>query len=107
MSPEKFIDSSCSHTHYTLAPCSVFHLHVLLSVSVLQLSCNQLSPYIHTVLAYLTPILLRSGAGIAGAQSIQANVHATQPVAKFATPKQQREMLPKLISGEWRVCIGV
>lgn len=48
-----------------------------------------------------------SGAGMAGAQSIHANVYATQPVAKFATPEQRSVMLPKLISGEWRTCFGV
>ena len=49
----------------------------------------------------------QSGAGIAGAQSIHANVYATQPVAKFATQEQRERMLPKLISGEWRACFGV
>ena len=49
----------------------------------------------------------QSGAGMAGAQSIHANVYATQPVAKFATEEQRRRMLPKLISGEWRTCFGV
>ena len=49
----------------------------------------------------------QSGAGISGAQSIHANVYATQPVAKFATPEQRRQMLPRLISGEWRACFGV
>ncbi|MCJ1473662.1 hypothetical protein MMC13_002313 [Lambiella insularis] len=49
----------------------------------------------------------QSGAGIAGAQSIHANVYATQPVAKFATDNQKRSMLPKLISGQWRACFGV
>jgi len=48
-----------------------------------------------------------SGAGIAGAQSIHANVYATQPVAKFATPEQRQRMLPRLIGGEWRACFGV
>jgi acyl-CoA dehydrogenase len=48
-----------------------------------------------------------SGAGMAGAQSIHANVYATQPVAKFATEEQLQRMLPKLISGEWRACFGV
>ncbi|TIA50053.1 acyl-CoA dehydrogenase [Aureobasidium pullulans] len=48
-----------------------------------------------------------SGAGMAGAQSIHANVYATQPVAKFATEEQLNRMLPKLISGEWRACFGV
>ncbi|KAI9645614.1 hypothetical protein NHQ30_006356 [Ciborinia camelliae] len=48
-----------------------------------------------------------SGAGMAGAQSIHANVYATQPVAKFATPTQRQRMLPKLIDGTWRACFGV
>lgn len=48
-----------------------------------------------------------SGAGMAGAQSIHANVYATQPVAKFATEEQLNRMLPKLISGDWRACFGV
>lgn len=48
-----------------------------------------------------------SGAGMAGAQSIHANVYATQPVAKFGTEEQLQRMLPKLISGEWRACFGV
>ncbi|KAF2436361.1 acyl-CoA dehydrogenase NM domain-like protein [Tothia fuscella] len=51
--------------------------------------------------------IAESGAGIAGAQSIHANVYATQPVAKFATPEQRQEFLPKLIKGEWRCCFGV
>jgi acyl-CoA dehydrogenase len=48
-----------------------------------------------------------SGAGMAGAQSIHANVYATQPVAKFATQEQLQYMLPNIISGEVRVCFGV
>lgn len=48
-----------------------------------------------------------SGAGMAGAQSIHANVYATQPVARFATKDQLSRMLPRLISGEWRACFGV
>ena len=49
----------------------------------------------------------QSGAGIAGAQSIHANVYATQPVAKFAKEEQRKKMLPRLISGEWKACFGV
>ena len=51
--------------------------------------------------------IAESGAGIAGAQSIHANVYATQPVAKFATPEQRQKMLPKLIAGDYRTCFGV
>ena len=49
----------------------------------------------------------QSGAGMGGAQSMHANVYATQPVAKFATEEQKQAMLPKLIRGEWRTCFGV
>jgi acyl-CoA dehydrogenase len=42
-----------------------------------------------------------------GAQSIHANVYATQPVAAFATPSQRKEFLPPLINGTSRVCFGV
>ena len=49
----------------------------------------------------------QSGAGIAGAQSVHANVYATQPVAKFATEEQRKRMLPRLISGEFKACFGV
>lgn len=48
-----------------------------------------------------------SGAGMAGAQSIHANVYATQPVAKFATPEQRGPMLKGLINGSMRACFGV
>ncbi|KAF1845434.1 acyl-CoA dehydrogenase NM domain-like protein [Cucurbitaria berberidis CBS 394.84] len=51
--------------------------------------------------------IAESGAGIAGAQSIHANVYATQPVARFATPEQRQRMLPDLISGKTRTCFGV
>ena len=44
---------------------------------------------------------------MAGAQSIHANVYATQPVAKFGTPTQLRSMLPPLINGSSRACFGV
>ncbi|RDW91890.1 putative acyl-CoA dehydrogenase family protein [Coleophoma crateriformis] len=44
---------------------------------------------------------------MAGAQSIHANVYATQPVAKFATAEQRQRMLPDLISGRSRACFGV
>ncbi|KAF3891624.1 Acyl-CoA dehydrogenase NM [Trichophyton interdigitale] len=51
--------------------------------------------------------IAQSGAGLAGAQSIHANVYATQPVAKFASEEQKKRMLPRLIAGEWRTCFGV
>lgn len=49
----------------------------------------------------------QSGAGMAGAQSIHANVYATQPLAKFGTQEQLTTIIPKIISGESRTCFGV
>ncbi|OLN89988.1 Acyl-CoA dehydrogenase [Colletotrichum chlorophyti] len=51
--------------------------------------------------------IAESGAGMAGAQSIHANVYATQPLAKFGTQEQLESTIPNIISGKWRTCFGV
>lgn len=51
--------------------------------------------------------ITQSGAGMAGAQAIHANVYATQPLAKFGTEQQKEETIPKIINGTWRTCFGV
>ncbi|KAK4185721.1 putative acyl-CoA dehydrogenase [Podospora australis] len=51
--------------------------------------------------------IAESGAGMAGAQSIHANVYATQPLAKFGSTQQLESTIPNIISGKWRVCFGV
>ncbi|KAI1369143.1 putative acyl-CoA dehydrogenase [Xylaria arbuscula] len=51
--------------------------------------------------------ITESGAGMAGAQSIHANVYATQPLAKFGTQEQLESTIPNIISGTWRTCFGV
>lgn len=51
--------------------------------------------------------ITQSGAGMAGAQAIHANVYATQPLAKFGTKQQQEEIIPNIINGTWRTCCGV
>ncbi|KAJ7646654.1 acyl-CoA dehydrogenase/oxidase [Roridomyces roridus] len=51
--------------------------------------------------------IAESGAGMQGAQSIHANVYATQPLAKFGTKQQLESNIPNIISGKWRVCFGV
>ena len=51
--------------------------------------------------------ITQSGAGMAGAQSIHANVYATQPLAKFGSREQLESTVPKIISGEYRTCFGV
>jgi len=51
--------------------------------------------------------ITESGAGMAGAQAIHANVYATQPLAKFGTKDQVESTIPNIISGKWRTCFGV
>ncbi|KAM3511730.1 hypothetical protein MY11210_004620 [Beauveria gryllotalpidicola] len=51
--------------------------------------------------------IAESGAGMAGAQAIHANVYATQPLAKFGSRAQLHETMPNIISGKWRACFGV
>ncbi|KAL4950104.1 acyl-CoA dehydrogenase/oxidase [Aspergillus filifer] len=51
--------------------------------------------------------ITQSGAGMAGAQSIHANVYATQPLAKFGSKEQVNEIIPNIINGKWRTCFGV
>ncbi|KAI0435196.1 putative acyl-CoA dehydrogenase [Xylaria sp. FL1042] len=51
--------------------------------------------------------ITESGAGMAGAQAIHANVYATQPLAKFGTQEQLESTIPNIISGKWRSCFGV
>ncbi|KAI5477482.1 acyl-CoA dehydrogenase NM domain-like protein [Pseudohyphozyma bogoriensis] len=51
--------------------------------------------------------IAESGAGIAGAQTIHANVYATMPLLKFATDEQRARYLPPIIDGSHKVCFGV
>ncbi|KAJ5852211.1 uncharacterized protein N7529_011596 [Penicillium soppii] len=51
--------------------------------------------------------ITQSGAGMAGAQSIHANVYATQPLAKFGSKEQLETTIPNIINGTWRTCFGV
>lgn len=51
--------------------------------------------------------IAQSGAGMAGAQAIHANVYATQPLAKFGTKEQLNQTIPNIINGTWRTCFGV
>ncbi|KAH6854714.1 acyl-CoA dehydrogenase/oxidase [Chaetomium sp. MPI-CAGE-AT-0009] len=50
--------------------------------------------------------IAESGAGMAGAQSVHANVYATQPLARFGSAAQLRSMAD-IIAGRSRVCFGV
>ena len=51
--------------------------------------------------------IAESGAGVAGAQSIHANIYPLIPVAKFGTNEQKERWLAPLIDGRNTACFGV
>ena len=48
-----------------------------------------------------------SGAGFSGASALHLNIFGPMPVAKFGTDEQKKRLIPRLISGEDRICIGI
>ncbi len=49
----------------------------------------------------------RSGAGYSGASAIHLNIFGPKPLEKFGTREQKAEHLPRIISGEQRMCFAV
>lgn len=49
----------------------------------------------------------RSGAGFTGCSSIHLNIFGAKPIEKFGTAEQKQEFLPKIISGQQKMCFGV
>lgn len=56
--------------------------------------------------ALMMQTIAESGAGMAGAQAIHANVYATQPLARFGSSAQIAAMAD-IVAGKTRVCFGV
>lgn len=48
-----------------------------------------------------------SGAGFSGASALHLNIFGPMPLVKFGTDEQKRKLIPRLISGEDRMCFGV
>jgi acyl-CoA dehydrogenase len=48
-----------------------------------------------------------SGAGFSGASALHLNIFGPMPLAKFGTDAQKQALIPRLISGEDRMCFGV
>ncbi len=48
-----------------------------------------------------------SGAGFSGASALHLNIFGPMPVARFGTDEQKKKLIPRLISGEDRICIGI
>jgi acyl-CoA dehydrogenase len=49
----------------------------------------------------------RSGAGFSGCSAIHLNIFGAKPIERFGTLEQKMEYLPKIISGEQKMCFGV
>jgi acyl-CoA dehydrogenase len=48
-----------------------------------------------------------SGAGFSGASALHLNIFGPMPLAKFGTEAQKRALIPRLISGEDKMCFAV
>jgi len=57
--------------------------------------------------AIMMQAVARSGAGFTGCSSIHLNIFGAKPIEKFGTKEQKQEYLPKIISGEQKMCFGV
>jgi acyl-CoA dehydrogenase len=48
-----------------------------------------------------------SGAGFSGASALHLNIFGPMPLARFGTEEQKKKLIPRLISGQDRMCFGV
>jgi acyl-CoA dehydrogenase len=60
-----------------------------------------------TEAAIMMQTVARSGAGFSGCSSIHLNIFGAKPIERYGSPEQRMEYLPKLISGEQKMCFGV
>jgi len=49
----------------------------------------------------------QSGAGFSGASAVHLNIFGPMPIAKFGSEELKRRAIPRLISGEDKICIGI
>ena len=60
-----------------------------------------------TEAAVMMQAIAESGAGMSGASSVHIPVFSMQPVVLFGTTAQKERFLPRVVSGEDRVCFAV
>lgn len=60
-----------------------------------------------TEAAIVMQTVTRSGAGYSGASAIHLNIFGPKPLERFGTEEQKQESLPKIISGEEKMCFAV
>ncbi|MEM6535349.1 MAG: acyl-CoA dehydrogenase family protein [Pseudomonadota bacterium] len=60
-----------------------------------------------TEAAMMMQTVTRSGAGYSGASAIHLNIFGPKPLERFGSDEQRQENLPKLISGQEKMCFAV
>jgi acyl-CoA dehydrogenase len=60
-----------------------------------------------TEAAVMMQAVAESGAGFSGASAIHLNIFGPMPLVKYGTDSQRENALPRLISGEDKMCFGV
>ena len=60
-----------------------------------------------TEAAVMMQAVAQSGAGFSGASAIHLNIFGPMPIVKFGTEDQRQKHLPRLISGEDKMCFAV
>jgi acyl-CoA dehydrogenase len=60
-----------------------------------------------TEAAIMMQTVAQSGAGFSGASAIHLNIFGPMPIVKFGTDAQRQKHLPRLISGEDKMCFAV
>ena len=60
-----------------------------------------------TEAAVMMQAVAGSGAGFSGASAMHLNIFGPMPLVKFGSAQQKQQHIPRLISGEDRMCFGV
>lgn len=60
-----------------------------------------------TEAAVMMQSVAQSGAGFSGASAIHLNIFGPMPLVKFGSDEQRNRLLPRIISGEDKMCFAV
>ena len=60
-----------------------------------------------TEAALVMQAVAQSGAGFSGASAVLLNIFGPMPIAKFGSEALKQRAIPRLISGEDKICIGI
>jgi acyl-CoA dehydrogenase len=60
-----------------------------------------------TEAALVMQAVAQSGAGFSGASAVHLNIFGPMPIARFGSEALKKRAIPRLISGEDKICIGI